>query len=95
MAAFNDEEQFSFLLGLWVEIPESSHVRAAHYAQRDEVLVLGFGPQGDTVTYYEYTGVTLAEAIDFARAESKGKWRSRVLPKSRANHHKLGTTRPV
>ncbi len=83
MAAFTDDKTLAFLLGVWTKCV-SSNVRWSHYDAESWVLTLGFdgGDQRGAVRFYEYEGVDLDMAEDFAAADSKGKWRWKNLPKT-------------
>ena len=71
-----------FLFGQEWLFVTSSNVNAIQYYDQEQVLYIEY----KNGSVYGYTGVTLDEAIDFATAPSKGRWRHQNLPVSRNNY---------
>jgi hypothetical protein len=71
-----------FLFGAkWLNV-SSSNIRAIQYHDKEELLYIEY----ISGAIYGYTGVTVDEAMDFASAPSKGRWRWQHLPVSRNNY---------
>lgn len=90
----DEEETFSFLLGVWIATP-SSNVAEARYLADEERLEVGFdgGNKGGVIAYYGYPGVTTAEAQSFATSGSKGVWVDLNLKKTGRPFYFIGKGR--
>lgn len=71
----DEEETFSFLLGVWIATPSSNVAEARYVADesRLEVAFHGGDPSGG-VDVVAYEGVTMSDAQAFAASSSKGVW---------------------
>jgi len=78
-----DYDQLTAFLygGHWLNVT-SSNVAAIQYLDQERILYIQYLDG----SIYGYTDVSHDEAIDFATAPSKGRWRHQNLPPSRANY---------
>lgn len=92
--AFDEEEAFSFLLGVWTKC-SSSNVAEARYLDETMTLEVGFdgGDPAGGIDYYAYPGVTFNEAQSFALSDSKGTWIFRNLKLTGRAHYAILKTR--
>jgi hypothetical protein len=71
-----------FLFGQqWLNVT-SSNIAAIQYFDKEQLLYIEYL----SGAIYGYTDVTVDEAMDFAAAPSKGRWRHQHLPVSRNNY---------